>query len=77
MEKNEFSLKKMLKANRITAKEVAEKTGYNKNTITNWAKLDSDETIPLGFIYKLQSEFPNIIISPYFPTYSEIIKSKC
>lgn len=70
----QFNLKSFLKENGLTSKEVCAKTGYNKNTFTNWMKLDDDYKLPQDFILKLLKEYPQIFLIDYFPTHAEIIK---
>jgi transcriptional regulator with XRE-family HTH domain len=67
-------LKRFIKENGLTAKEISSITGYNKNTLTNWMKLESDEKLPQDFILTLLREYPHIDISKYFTTHSEIIE---
>lgn len=68
-------LKDYLRANNIKAKDIAEKTGYNKNTITNWIKLDSDEKFPQDFILKLLELYPDTDLTKYFSTHHKILKA--
>lgn len=70
---NTFSFKQFLDENKLTAKLLVEKTGYNKNTFTKWNKLKSDSKLPQDFILALMKEFPDIDLMKYFPTHAEII----
>lgn len=72
---NVIGLKELLKENKLTGKIVAKKTGYNKNTITNWIKSNSDAKLPLDFVLRLLQEFPNIQgMKKHLPTYDEILR---
>lgn len=69
-----FQLKRFIKDNNLTNKIVCYVTGYNKNTLTKWCRYDSDEKIPLDFIYKLMNEYPDLDYKKYFPTYAKILQ---
>jgi len=68
-------LKRFLKYNKITAKEVAEKTGYSKNTLTNWNKYPDDSKIPQEFILCLLKHYPKADLKKFFPVHNKIIKA--
>lgn len=70
----EFDFKKFLLDNNLTAKELVDKTGYNKNTFTKWAKLKTDSKLPQGFILALMKKYPHIDLVKYFPTHKEILE---
>lgn len=69
-----FALKTFIKDNNLTAKELADKSGYNKNTITNWSKLNDDSKIPQNFILFLLESYPDIDLTKYFPVHAKIIR---
>lgn len=71
--KKRYNLKAFFKDHGLTSKIVAQKTGFNKNTITNWARHKTDSKIPQAFILKLLQEFPESNLLPYFPTHAEIL----
>lgn len=75
MTNDNFSLKVFLKENNLTAKTLAENSGYNKNTITNWCSLTSDEKLPQDLILHLLELYPAKTILKHFPTYAKIIKA--
>ena len=68
-----FQLKRFIKDNNLTNKIVCHVTGYNKNTLTKWCLLETDDKIPLDFIYKLMTEYPDLDYKMYFPTYKKIL----
>lgn len=69
-----FNLKAFIKNSGLTNKIVCYVTGYNKNTLTKWCTLDTDEKIPLDFIYKLMASYPDLDYKHYFPTYAKILE---
>lgn len=71
--KNNKGLAVFLKDKKVTRKQLAQITGYNKNTMTRWFGLESDESIPQGFILKMLDHFPNAHLEKYFPTHAQIL----
>lgn len=69
-----FDFKKFLSDNGLTAKELVDTTGYNKNTFTKWSNLESDTKIPQDFILSILKNYPNINLSIYFPTHAAILE---